>query len=86
MPNDYDVWKKFGNTYKCGCCGRIPTYVDIRDLKECFFCEHLMNYYEGENGELILLRADGSVWRRVVDQYQFAGEESLVAVHDIQVS
>lgn len=48
--NKYDTWLKFGQTYRCGCCLKIPTYVDIRDLTVCPHCEHLMKQYETDHG------------------------------------
>ena len=49
---DVDAWKKVGSTYKCGCCGRIPTFVDICDLKVCPHCDHQMWWYEKDDGSV----------------------------------
>lgn len=45
----YDIWYQVGSTYKCGCCGRIPTYLDIKYMRECPKCHHYMTGYETEN-------------------------------------
>ena len=50
MENKYDTWLKVGEHYRCGCCGRMPIFVDIRDLTVCPHCQHMMNWYETENG------------------------------------
>lgn len=47
-----DTWKRIGKTYRCGCCGKIPVFVDIRDLKVCPNCRHQMLWYENEDGEI----------------------------------
>lgn len=44
------IWKKYGNTYRCGNCGYIPTYVDIRDWKVCPKCEVLKSFCETDHG------------------------------------
>jgi len=85
MDTQYDVWKKLGTTFKCGCCGRIPHFVDIRDLQNCPHCGHLMNYYETEDG-LVPLRPDGSVWQNEVGTMKFDGdEEGFVVVRSVRV-
>lgn len=48
--NKYDTWLKFGGTFRCGCCYKIPTFVDIRDLTVCPHCEHAMKFYETDHG------------------------------------
>lgn len=48
--DDYSTWKLVGHIFRCGCCGKIPVYVDIRDLKTCPHCEHVMKWYETDHG------------------------------------
>jgi hypothetical protein len=85
MEKQYDVWLKIGKTYKCGCCGRIPCFVDIRDLTTCPHCEHMMNYYETDEGPK-LLRPDGSVWQNKVGILQYTDNDGYVAVRPVQVN
>lgn len=47
---DYDTWLKVGSTFRCGCCGKIPIFVDIRDLTVCPHCLHIMKFYETDHG------------------------------------
>ena len=79
MENDYDVWKRVGGSFRCGCCGRIPVFVDIRDLTICPHCEHVMNFYETENG-LVPIRKDGSIWRNKIGTMDFGNEEEAYVV------
>lgn len=44
------IWKKFGQLYKCGNCGYIPTFVDIRDWARCPKCDILKFFYETDDG------------------------------------
>lgn len=80
MEKEYDVWKMVGvSTYRCGCCGRIPVFVDIRDLTICPHCEHVMNFYETENG-IAPIRKDGSIWRNKIGTMDFGNEEEAYVV------
>lgn len=47
------IWVRVGSTYKCGNCGKIPTFIHISELKKCPHCEILKSFYEDENGDLI---------------------------------
>lgn len=46
----YSTWLKVGKNFKCGCCGKMPTFVDILDLKTCPHCQHMMRWYETDHG------------------------------------
>lgn len=54
-------------------------FVDIRDLTICPHCEHVMNFYETENG-LVPLRKDGSIWRNKIGTMDFGNEEEAYVV------
>ena len=47
---EYGTWRKVGKVYMCGCCKRIPVFVDIRDLTVCPRCLHNMDWYETDEG------------------------------------
>lgn len=66
---EVDVWKYFGGAYKCGCCGRIPTFVDIRDLKTCPHCLHQMWWYEKADGSVETLFPDGD--GKLINHWEF---------------
>lgn len=57
--NNYDTWLKVGGSFRCGCCLRMPTFVDIRDLKVCPHCQHIMNWYETDHGSLPMRNQEG---------------------------
>lgn len=57
--NNYDTWLKFCGTFRCGCCYKIPTFIDIRDLTRCPHCEHVMKFYETEKGIVPLRDSEG---------------------------
>lgn len=47
------TWLKIGNMYKCGNCGKIPTYINIQELKKCPYCDILKSFYEKNPGEFV---------------------------------
>lgn len=46
----YDTWLKVGEHFRCGCCLKMPIFVDIRDLTVCPHCQHIMKWYETDHG------------------------------------
>ena len=57
--SNYDTWLMFGGTFRCGCCYKIPIFIDIRDLTRCPHCEHVMKFYETEKGIVPLRDSEG---------------------------
>lgn len=55
----YDTWLKVGNTFRCGCCEKIPTFVDINDLAVCPHCKHVMKGYETDHGIFLFVKNGG---------------------------
>ena len=49
LVRDPKIWKKYGGSYRCGNCGYMPTFIDIRDWKRCPKCEVLKTFYESED-------------------------------------
>lgn len=50
IMDEYSTWLKFGGSFRCGCCYKMPTFVDIRDLTVCPHCDHIMKWYETDQG------------------------------------
>lgn len=55
----YDTWLKVGEHFRCGCCMRMPIYVDIHDLMVCPHCLHIMKWYETDHGTFPLKMQKG---------------------------
>lgn len=68
------TWVRCGNMFKCGNCGKIPTYVDIREWKHCPHCEVLKTFYEGPNGDLIYMGSD-AMRERIGETYSITINE-----------
>ena len=56
---EVDTWQKVGRHFRCGCCRRMPTCVDILDLKVCPHCQHVMKWYETDHGIFSMRPTEG---------------------------
>lgn len=50
---DLDSWIPCGNHYKCGNCGKMPYFVDIKDRNKCYHCGRTIKWVKTKDGERI---------------------------------
>ena len=66
-----DIWQKFGGSFRCGCCGKMPTFVDIRDWRTCPHCEHVMKWYETAYGLEPMPPVSKDAWKPSPNRYVY---------------